>query len=243
GGVYNWFDPLTLVRAVDRLRHRLPSVRLFFLGLRHPNPNVPPMRMATELRALAEERELVGTHVFFNDGWVDYEARAGFLLEADVGVSTHMEHVETAYSFRSRILDYLWAGLPIVATSGDAFGELIVSEHLGAAVAPGDEEALEEALWRLLGDDVEAAACRQNVAGVAPRFAWDAVLEPLLAFCRSPRRAPDLVPAERPVVAEEEGTPAGIGVRSLVTGAYRHGGPSLVLRRAAGRVRRAIATR
>jgi glycosyltransferase involved in cell wall biosynthesis len=242
GGVYNWFDPLTLVRAVDRLRHRLPSVRLFFLGLRHPNPNVPPMRMATELRALAEERELVGTHVFFNDGWVDYEARAGFLLEADVGVSTHLEHVETAYSFRSRILDYLWAGLPIVATSGDAFGELIESERLGAAVAPGDEEALEAALWRLLGDEAEAAACRANVARVAPRFAWDAVLEPLMAFCRSPRRAPDLVSPELPLPVDE-GAPAGGGVRTLVSGAYRHGGPSLVLRRAAGRVRRAIAAR
>ena len=91
GGVYNWFDPLTLVRAVDRLRHRLPEVRLFFLGLQHPNPNVPPMRMATELRRLADELHLVGTHVFFNEGWVAYESRADFLLEADVGVSTHLD--------------------------------------------------------------------------------------------------------------------------------------------------------
>ncbi len=41
GGVYNWFDPLTLIRAVDKLRARMPNVRLFFLGLGHPNPNVP----------------------------------------------------------------------------------------------------------------------------------------------------------------------------------------------------------
>ncbi|MGH9282745.1 MAG: glycosyltransferase, partial [Acidimicrobiales bacterium] len=213
GGVYNWFDPLTLVRAVDRLRHRLPMVRLFFLGLQHPNPNVPPMRMATELRTLAGERGLVGTHVFFNDGWVDYESRAGFLLEADLGVSTHLDHVETAYSFRSRILDYLWSGLPIVATSGDAFGELIVSEGLGAGVAPGDVGALEEALWGLLGDEEHAANCRRNVARVAPQFAWDHVLEPLLAFCRSPRRAPDLVaPPPPPAPA----VPAPAGVRTMV---------------------------
>ena len=41
GGVYNWFDPLTLVRAVDRLGQRMPEVRLLFLGMRHPNPEVP----------------------------------------------------------------------------------------------------------------------------------------------------------------------------------------------------------
>ena len=240
GGVYNWFDPLTLVRAVDRLRHRLPSVRLFFLGLQHPNPNVPPMRMATELRRLAADRGLVGTHVFFNDGWVDYEARADFLLEADIGVTTHLDNVETAYSFRSRILDYLWAGLPIVSTMGDAFAELIVDEGLGAAVPPGDEEALEAALERLLGDDKEAATCRANVARVAPRFAWEQVLEPLLAFCRNPRRAPDLLAAEAAAAPAASVSPAGM--RRLVTAAYRDGGPGLVLRRARDMVKRVVST-
>ena len=241
GGVYNWFDPLTLIRAVNRLRKRLPNVRLFFLGLQHPNPNVPPMRMASEVRRLADELGLVGTHVFFNDGWVDYDSRSDFLLEADVGVSTHLDHVETAYSFRSRILDYLWAGLPIVATSGDAFGDLITAERLGAAVPPGDEEALEEALWHVLGDDEEAAACRKNVARVAPRFTWDEVLKPLLAFCRAPRRAPDLLAAAAAAPPGPEPRAASLyGARTLVTAAYQEGGPALVLRRMADVVRRSV---
>lgn len=236
GGVYNWFDPLTLVRAVDRLRSRLPEVRLFFLGLQHPNPNVPVMRMATELRRLAEELDLVGTHVFFNEGWVAYEARADFLLEADVGVSTHLDHVETAYSFRSRILDYLWAGLPIVATAGDAFADLIAAERLGAAVPPGDEAALEAALWEVLGDEGSAQACRRNVARVAPSFAWEHALAPLSAFCRDPRRAPDLV---GPYATGGPGSLLTDGGSRLVA-AWRDAGPSEVLRRAAGLVRGAL---
>ncbi|HET7489809.1 MAG TPA: glycosyltransferase [Acidimicrobiales bacterium] len=235
GGVYNWFDPLTLVEAVDRLRRRLPAVRLFFLGLQHPNPDIPPMRMATALRELAAERGLVGTHVFFNEGWVDYDARAGYLLEADVGVSTHFRHLETAYSFRSRILDYLWAGLPVVATGGDTFADLIETEGLGAAVAPGDVEGLEEALWRLLSDEEQAAACRANVARVAPRYAWPVVLEPLLAFCRAPRRAPDLAAAS----VAPPAAPAGLAGR--MGAAYRDGGAGLVLRRSAASLRRRLA--
>ena len=191
GGVYNWFDPLTLVRAFDRLRHRLPTARLYFLGLQHPNPAVPRMRTATELRALAGRLGLTGTHVFFNEGWVDYDTRADYLLEADVGVSTHLDHVETAYSFRTRLLDYLWAGLPIVATGGDSFADLIRSEGLGAAVPAGDAGALEDALHRLLADDDHNRACRAASARVAPRFAWRRALEPLLAFCADPRPAPD----------------------------------------------------
>jgi hypothetical protein len=55
GGIYNWFDPLTLIRAVDLLRRERPALRLFFMGLAHPNPRVPEMRMATEAQKLAAE--------------------------------------------------------------------------------------------------------------------------------------------------------------------------------------------
>ncbi|MGQ0805179.1 MAG: glycosyltransferase [Actinomycetota bacterium] len=193
GGVYNWFDPLTLLRAVDKLRLRVPEVRLFFLGLEHPNPDVPEMRMAAETQALAEELGLTGTHVFFNQGWVEYDDRQNYLLEADVGVSTHLDHVETAFSFRTRILDCVWASLPVVATDGDALAELIEGEGLGLTVPPGDVDALEEALFRLLDDRELHGRCREQLARVAPRFHWSETLRPLVEFCRAPRRAADLL--------------------------------------------------
>ncbi len=192
GGVYNWFDPLTLLRAVDKLRRRLPDVRLYFLGLRHPNPHVGEMRMAVDTRALADELGLTGTHVFFNEDWVEYDDRQNYLLESDVGVSTHLDHVETRFSFRTRILDYLWAGLPVVATDGDALAELIDDRGLGITVPAGDVDALEQALFRLLDDEALRAKCAGAAAREAARLRWSDVLEPLIAFCRTPRRAPDL---------------------------------------------------
>jgi GT2 family glycosyltransferase len=193
GGVYNWFDPLTLLRAVDKLRRRMPDVRLYFLGLQHPNPDVPEMRMAVETRVLADDLALTGTHVFFNEGWVDYDERQNYLLEADVGVSTHLDHVETAFSFRTRVLDYVWASLPVVTTGGDALAELIEKESLGLTVPPGDVDALEEALFRLLDDTELHGRCREQLARVAPRYRWFETLAPLVEFCRMPRRAADLL--------------------------------------------------
>jgi hypothetical protein len=196
GGVYDWFDPLTLIRAVASASKKRPSVRLYFMGLQHPNPDVPPMQMAIDARALAGELGVAGTHVFFNDGWVEYSERQNFLLEATLGVSTHFESLETRFSFRTRALDYLWAGLPIVATEGDSFGELIEKEHLGLTVPPEDPQALEEAILRLLSDREMAEACRARVAEVRKNFRWSVVLEPLAAFCREPRRAPDLLASQ-----------------------------------------------
>ncbi|MGH8982649.1 MAG: glycosyltransferase family 4 protein [Acidimicrobiia bacterium] len=223
GGIYNWFDPLTLLRAVDGLTRRLPDVRLYFLGLAHPNPDVGEMKMAADTLALSDALGLTGTTVFFNDGWVDYDDRANFLLEADVGVSTHLDHVETAFSFRTRILDYLWAGLPVVATRGDALADLIEGEGVGLTVPPGDVDALEDALFKLLNDAALAAASRERLPRVAAAYRWSRVLQPLLDFCGAPRRAPDLLD---PVTARTIRDPLPIA-DSAQPGALRNLQPTL----------------
>ncbi|HYA45442.1 MAG TPA: hypothetical protein VED59_07530, partial [Acidimicrobiales bacterium] len=142
GGVYDWLDPLSALRAVDRLRRHMPEIRLVFMGMRHPNPTIPPMAAAERLKSESADLGLTGKHVFFNPGWVPYERRADFLLDADAALSTHMDHVETRYSFRSRVMDYIWARLPMVLTGGDTLAEELAGEGLGVAVPAGDVEAL-----------------------------------------------------------------------------------------------------
>jgi hypothetical protein len=227
GGIYNWFDPLSLLRAVDKLRRRMPEVRLYFLGLKHPNPQVGEMKMADDAVALADELGLAGTNVFFNEDWVEYGDRQNYLLEADIGVSTHLDHVETEFSFRTRLLDYLWASLPIVATSGDSLAALIETSAIGLTVPPGDVDALEDALFRLLDDEELNRSCRTAIERVVPRYQWSTVLEPLLEFCRAPSRAPDLVDPE---------TAAMVG--SLHTGLHDQLGWRADLRKAVRFVRR-----
>ncbi|HSL09059.1 MAG TPA: glycosyltransferase [Pseudonocardiaceae bacterium] len=250
GGVYSWFDPLTLLHAVHALRAEHDDLRLVFLGMRHPNPDVPEMGMAGQTRRLAEILGLTGKQVFFNETWVPYADRQNWLLDADAGVTTHFEHVETTFAFRTRVLDYLWAGLPIVTTNGDAFAELVAAERLGVVVPAADPAALAAALQRVLYDDAFAAGCRERIAVVAQRYTWEAALAPLVEFCRHPRPAPDRLPGSRMI-----GAPlAAASHRNGVAGALRRdaalarsylatGGPGEVARRAAGRLHRLWITR
>jgi len=248
GGIYNWFDPLTLLRAVDALRRSRPDVRLFFMGLKHPNPDIPEMRMAAAARRLSESLGLTGTHVFFNEGWVDYEDRQNYLLDADIGVSIHLDHVETAMSFRTRILDHLWASLPTVSTQGDALAEVIEARALGVTVPAGDVDALEAALGRLLDDDGLRSQMGANAGALAAELTWPKVLAPLVGFCRAPRRAPDLLDPVvatglRTDLAEVKERWRGVGY-DLRTGLdhLRRGGPGLAARKALGRVWRVTVT-
>ncbi|MDQ2754072.1 MAG: glycosyltransferase [Actinomycetota bacterium] len=209
GGVYNWFDPLSLVRAIDRLRATRPTIRLVFLGMRNPNPHIAEMRMASDLRALSDRLDLTSRHVFFNEGWVPYDDRANYLLDADVAVSTHLDHIETRFSFRTRVLDYLWAGLPMVLTGGDALTDLVVEAGLGLSVAPGDDAAIADAISELLG----APKARTSPHALVEMFRWSAVAAPLVAYARHPAKAADRVQVEP--VADRQNSPRPTALGSL----------------------------
>lgn len=187
GGIYDWLDPLTLIDAVARLDDRHKAV---FLGVTHPTPAVGAMPMAARARRRSDELGLTDRRVFFNDGWVPYDQRAGWLLDADIGVSLHGDHLETAYAFRTRMLDYLWTALPILCTDGDALADLVRAEGLGAVVPPGDPDAVAEAV-RVMDDPARRADHRAALADEAGRRTWPEVAAPLLRWCERPRRAAD----------------------------------------------------
>jgi len=180
GGIYDWFDPLTLIRAVAELANKKPTVKLFFMGTAHPHPGVPEMPIIASARQLAEELGVAGRHVFFNDSWVDYHERQNFLLDADGGVSTHHSHIETTFSFRTRILDYLWASLPMVVTEGDHFAELVDARGLGATVPANDVPALADALEKVLFDKTFRSEAIRALEEVREEYRWSQVLAPLV---------------------------------------------------------------
>jgi glycosyltransferase involved in cell wall biosynthesis len=191
GGIHDWFDPLTLIRAMAVLVAKRPDARLLFLGTRHPNPNVPTMQMVTTARNLAASLEILGTAVIFNEGWVPLAERAGYFADSDVGVSIHRSSLETEFSFRTRMLDFLWAGLPIVATRGDVFADVISTRQLGVVVDDDDVSGVVEALDLLLYDETVRAETRLRVARAAEDFAWSRALTPFVELLGRAATAPD----------------------------------------------------
>jgi glycosyltransferase involved in cell wall biosynthesis len=190
GGIWNWLDPLTPIRAVAELSPRRPEVKLFFLGVRDPGSGEAGLEMTERAVQLADELGVRDRSVFFNFGWTPYSERAGFLLEADIGVSAHFDTVETRYAFRTRLLDYFWARLPTIATRGDVLGDLVADEQLGAAVADGDVDGWIGAIERLLDDEGAALAARQRLEEIRLRYAWPGVVEPLAELIERPLSEP-----------------------------------------------------
>ena len=177
GGMWNWLDPATAVRAVARLAERRPGVRLVFMGAATRAAAAHATRAA---RAAAQELGVEGSLVHFNESWVPYEERASWLAQADCAISTHAEHLETRFAFRTRLLDCFWSGLPVVCTAGDELADRVQREDLGATAAPGDVGAVAAGLEQVL--DRGRAAYAQALERVAAEYRWPLVAHPLVAW-------------------------------------------------------------
>lgn len=201
GGLWPWLDPLTAIRALAQVRERRQDVRLIFPGVKHPNPIMKDLPTHNDAALdLARQLGLLDKVVFFGD-WVPYEDWQNVLLESDVALVLHGEETfESRLAFRSRVLDYIWAGLPIVATRGDTTSDLVDRNGLGILAENGDVRGVADAIVRLLD---EPADYKRHMEKLRPTLTWERATKPLSEFCRAPCIAPDKV-----AMGEKLGSPS-----------------------------------
>ena len=180
GGLYEWFDLENLIRAFELISHLDSSVKMFFMGGAHPNSDIPEMPVVIRAKKLAQQLGILDRTVFFNDSWVEYEQRKSYLVEADLGITTHFDTLETTFSFRTRMLDYIWAGLPVVSTKGDYFSDQIKLLNLGKVVDFESPEQIADSILGLINDNNEYQKAKGNVQKLKSDFYWDKVAAPLI---------------------------------------------------------------
>lgn len=186
GGIYNWFDPLTLIKAMARIYELRKDIKLFFMGVKHPNPEVKELQLVNETISLAKKLDVYEKNVFFNFGWVEYEDRQNYFMESDAGIITHPNHIETRFSFRTRVLDYLWTGLPIISTRGDSLSDLVERKGLGLTSRDESVDDIVGAITRLADDREFYNQCVNNIEKITGDFNWEKVCRPIIIFCRDP---------------------------------------------------------
>lgn len=188
GGLWNWLDPLTLLKAWRQVLDQFPTARLVFLGTRHPNSSVPAHEMATRTIQLAEQMGEKDKTIIFLE-WIPYKDREALLLEADVGVTLHPVHAETRFSLRTRVLDYIWAELPTVITEGDVTSEWVREYGIGEVAAEANPDDVARALINVLKRTKESY--RSSFEPLKRKYTWTNVVKPVLEYCLTGDYAPD----------------------------------------------------
>jgi glycosyltransferase involved in cell wall biosynthesis len=210
GGLWDWLDPVCLVNAIAKARGNGANVTAELWGARSPDPLVPPSRAA----ALVSERtrELGIADALEVVDWVAHAERRARLARADAAVTLDPGGIEARYAFRTRLVDALAAGLPVIATTGELVADEAAARGAGFTVPARNPDALANLLTELADDPARLTSARARAPAVAAGWAYETTVAPLAAWCRDPRRA-------------RAGTPSASGAG--------------VLRRLRGRIQRA----
>jgi len=185
GGVYDWYDIDTFLAALERLATPGWSVWV----VRHPRPRETPQTAFRRLERAVVERAGWPERFRFVD-WVPALRRHGLLAEVDVLAAPHRESIESDLAFRTRYLDALAAGCPVVVSTGGTVARLVESRGAGLVVPVGDASALACALDETLAGGAAVEGRRDRGRELAAEHAWDRVVEPLVGFLRAPRVDP-----------------------------------------------------
>ena len=189
GGVFTWYRPLPLLDAFHQIMTRVQNSYFVFVGTSNPafEPTNPILR---ELRERANNLNTENRRIFFEPS-LPYDQRARMYADADVGVCLFEQSIESELSFRTRLVDMLWGGLPIVTSAGSSLARTIHETGSGLALSSHEPPIVADALCRILLDDSLRMQMAANARRTARQFSWDHVIEPLAAFCEEPQPAED----------------------------------------------------
>lgn len=185
GGIWNWFDTENLIKAIDMIYKENKKVKLVFLGIPQNYSEDEKYRKVKQTIDFSNKLNLTNKAIFFNMEWVDYDKRHNYLLESDIGISTHFDHMETRYSFRTRILDYLWASLPFISSDNDYFAEFNKINKLGCVAECSNHLDIYNCINKLLDDDFRNS-CKENIKKSRKKFLWENCFKDLEEYCHNP---------------------------------------------------------
>ncbi len=193
GGVWPWLDLETLLAARARLGSSPVSIVVPTAarpGGRHPEIST------SDLHTMAQAHGLKPPQIVALETWIPYNERHRVLNRASLVAVLHTPSEEAALSFRTRALDALWAGVPLLLTEGGEMARQARDHGWGGVVPPSDPRAVAAAMELLLSRR-EQARCRVAMTGDRDRWTWAKVTRPIVDILPDlpcvPRRA--MVPA------------------------------------------------
>lgn len=204
GGIYDWYLPELAMDAISIVRREVPDVTLHFNV--HPN-EATPQRTARRAREYAEKNDLSATVVF--EPWVAYENRGSYYDGFAAALLTFPPSLETDLSMRTRVLDWIWAALPVVSSSAAGTDRLLRRYEAGVVIESNDPAALAAAVIGYLTDPLRRTAVHESSRAFVADYQWEVLARPLLEFCADP----EIDPTKDRFLAPESGVggrPAGI---------------------------------
>jgi glycosyltransferase involved in cell wall biosynthesis len=119
--------------------------------------------------------------------WFSYESRAGIYDRHVAAMLTFPRSLETELSFRTRVLDYLWGGLPVFSSPAAGTDEIIRRYEAGSVLMSDRPQEIANAVVSVLGDPAGYRSMVEGTQRFVSDYQWSDLAAPLVAFCGDPK--------------------------------------------------------
>lgn len=176
GGIYPWFNLNGLIDAVAKVNEVTPA-ELVIVGAKNPFNNHPDFNKKYD-----ELIDYINTNKYDKlihvVDWVDFNRRADWYLDSDIVVVVNEEGPENKLAWRTRLVDFIWADLPILTNAGDPLGEMLIANNAAKRLEGLTKDDIEAGLLSLVKED-ERRILKKNVVKFRKTLYWDTVTSEL----------------------------------------------------------------
>jgi glycosyltransferase involved in cell wall biosynthesis len=167
GNVADWSALDILVGALADISKSVPDVKLRIVG---SGSREAFESIATTARQMAvtDRVEILGA--------VPHTDIPALLSDASVGVATFLPNALRTYAMPLKVVEYMAAGLPSLATIGTEAGDIVAKHQCGIEV-PLDRAAMVHAAVELLTDQSRWRQLAANAVNSAPHYFWSRLAE------------------------------------------------------------------
>ena len=177
GGIYPWFDLTNLLEAVKNANKTTP-IELIMVGVKNPfNQHPDFIKRYEEVMDYIKNNNM--DEIVHITDWVKFEDRAEWYLGSDAVVLINNIGMENTLAWRTRLVDYVWADLPIVTNGGDPMSDILEANKAVYILPDLDAKTIEKEIIKISKDKETLKQVSANLSKVRRLFYWDKVTENL----------------------------------------------------------------
>lgn len=179
GGLYPWFNIKPLLNTIKKLSSEKKNFKFVIVGGKNPFNSHPDfIKQYVTTHEFMEENNLLNTSVYFVD-WVDFSDRINWYQHANAVISINNVGEENVYSWRTRVMDYVWGEVPMITNGGDPLSDELIENNAAIKLDDIDESTLYETLAGITKNEKVITSAKSNLLKQKERFHWENVVAPL----------------------------------------------------------------
>ena len=190
GGYNTWTDVDTLFRGIEGAMASEERVHFVSVGA---STYQAPETVYDRFVAQVQRSDYAARYHLL--GWRPWQDIPELYRASDMGLSIDALHYETIYGTRTRLVEMLAYGLPVITSKGCEIGDLVLEKQVGLNFASGDWRGLADAIVSLAHAPSRVARLREEAGRlVTGEWSFGATTAPFREWVKDPHIAPDRTP-------------------------------------------------